>query len=289
MLKKLILLVVLLVSYKFAFLQNSVISTTVDKQAILIGERIEFTIQVFLPNHKTFGFPKIDSMAHFEIVGRSGVDTQIVQGGMTMKETLSITSWDSGKWSIPSITFQKVKTKPIPVIVSFSPFDASKPYHDIKDIIDVPKSPESNWWWYAIGAVFLIALFFLFFPGRKKHEIQEKPVSTETVYRETIKRLEKLRDQHLEDTNVTLFYTTLIDIFRNYLERRKNIKSFSQTTDDLAVQLKKLKLSDEEYSRLVENLQLSDMVKYARYKPVGEENKEAFQSIQKSITTIENS
>ena len=287
--KKLILLIVLLSSYKFAFLQNSVISMTVDKQSILIGERIQLTIQVFLPNHKTFAFPKIDSMPHFDILDRSGVDTQIVQGGINMKQTLSITSWDSGKWSIPSITYQKVKTKPIPVIVSFSPFDASKPYHDIKDIIEVPKSPESNWWWYAIGAVFIIALFFLFFPGRKKHEIEEKPVSTESVYRETIKRLEKLREQHLEDTNVTLFYTTLIDIFRNYLERRKNIKSFSQTTDDLAVQLKKLKISGEDYNKLVENLQLSDMVKYARYKPINEENKEAFKAIEKSITTIENS
>jgi len=117
--KKLILLFVLLISYKFAFLQNSVISMTVDKQEILIGERIQLTVQVFLPNHKTFGFPKIDSMAHFDILERSGVDTKIVQGGITMKQTLSITSWDSGKSSIPSITFQKVKTKPIPVVVSF--------------------------------------------------------------------------------------------------------------------------------------------------------------------------
>lgn len=265
------------------------ISVSVDKQSILIGERIQLTIQVFLPNHKSFGFPKVDSITHFEILEHSQVDTQLVQGGISLKQTLSITSWDSGKWTIPAFTFQKVKTKPIPIAVSFSPFDASKPYHDVKNIIEVPASAESNWWWYAIGALFFIALFFLFFPGRKKHEIQEKPVSTESVYKETLKKLEKLRDQHLEDTNVTLFYTTLIDIFRSYLERRKDIRSFSKTTDDLSIQLKNLKLPEEEYRKLVENLQLSDMVKYARYNPIGTENKEAFQTIQKSISTIENS
>jgi hypothetical protein len=267
--------------------QKGSLSANVDKNAILIGEQLQFTIQSFVPGNKSIHFPIIDSIAHFYIISKSRIDTQIVQGGIGIQQKFLLTSWDSGKWTIPSFSYQAFKTKPIVVTVSYSSFDPQQPYHDIKDIINVTKPVESNWWWYLVGILFLAALFFLFFPSAKKQPPAAIPVMDENIYKETIKKLENLKSGQLQEKDISLFYTTLIDIFRNYLEKRKNISSFSKTTDDLSLRIKSLNISSEEYNSLVSALQLSDFVKYARYKPGSEENKIAINSIENSVVAIE--
>jgi hypothetical protein len=82
-------------------------------------------------------------------------------------------------------------------------------------------------------------------------------------------------------------YTSLIDIFRNYLLQKKDIHSFSKTTDDLARQLGELRLNGSD--QLIQVLQRSDMVKFARYQPMTTENEQAIEVIKKNIISIENS
>ena len=99
--------------------------------------------------------------------------------------------------------------------------------------------------------------------------------------------MEKLKKQSA-DEDVKKYYTILINIFRDYLQKRKNVQSFSKTTEDIAQQIKKLNLPDNQYNVLVQTLQESDMVKFAKYQPLPEENKMAWETIKNSIVTIEN-
>jgi hypothetical protein len=87
--------------------------------------------------------------------------------------------------------------------------------------------------------------------------------------------------------NVKQYYTELINIFRIYLRSGKGIQSLTKTTDDLSIQLQSLKIPQAEYTKLVQTLRLSDLVKFAQYKPDGQLNNESFTTIKESINTIE--
>jgi hypothetical protein len=165
-----------------------------------------------------------------------------------------------------------------------SPFDPSQPYHDIKDIMDVKKPIESKWYWYLIFALVLVLLFLLFFPKSKKKEVPGFQPDA-GAYKSAMAQLQQLQSREYKDPKQ--FYTELIQIFRTYLHKRKNIQSFSKTTDDLAIQLKTLEMDDKNYTPLLQTLRMSDLVKFARFIPAEKDQNESLSVIRESITHIE--
>lgn len=267
-----------------AFAQSEA-SATADKRRILIGEQFGVELRAVFPEGSSFNWFDVDSLAHFEILERSKIDTQSVAGGTAGSQTLTLTSWDSGRFTIPALELGRARTNPIAIEISYTPFDTTQPYHEIKDIIDVQKPEESKWFWYLAIGLLLLVFFLLFFPKGKK---QEKPAPVvapppEDAYRKALARLDKL----LTEEDIRIYYTELTDILRDYLHRRKNIQSFSKTTDDLAVQIGGLGLPADLYNRLLQSLRLSDMVKFARFQPSKEENREAHAVVRESIVAIE--
>jgi hypothetical protein len=208
-------------------------------------------------------------------------------GTITVKQTLIITSWDSGKWEFPSLVMGSVVTAPFTVEVGYSPMDPNQPYHDIKDILPVQKPKDSKWYWYFIFVVVLIALFMLFFPPEKKKVVDQSIfVPDMGAYQKAMFDLDQLETATVGDDKI--YYTKLIQIFREYLYKRKNIQSFSKTTDDLAVQMKNLELDPGQYTTLLQVLRMSDLVKYAKFQSNSEDQKTAVTTIRNTIKSIEN-
>ena len=276
----------ILLSYS-AGAQPVTLSAVADKHKILIGEPLKLEVTATAPRSVAVQWPAIDSIYHFEILHRSEIDTQLSGSDVAFKRVYTLTSWDSGRWQLPSFhTTGSNKTKPLPIEVAYTPFDPKQDYHDIKDILDVKPPARITWYWYVIGAVLLLLLFWLLFPQRRRKETEEVPLSAEAVYKEAMKRLEQLKKQQT-NAEAKGYYTALIDIFREYLYKRKNMQSFSKTTEDLAHQVKSLQMPAADYQALVPVLQLSDMVKFAKYQPQPDETKTAWETIRKSIVTIE--
>ena len=85
-----------------------------------------------------------------------------------------------------------------------------------------------------------------------------------------------------------IYYTKLIQIFREYLHKRKNIQSFSKTTDDLGLQMKNLELDPEQYTSLLQVLRMSDLVKYAKFQSASEDKVHSVRTVRNTIISIEN-
>lgn len=281
--KKHFFLVFFFVFFQTAFGQT--VASIADKKNILIGEQLHLQLFAEFKNGRQPTWFRIDSIPHFEILDQSKLDTLNTAGSITLKQVLTLTSWDSGQLQIPSFTLGKSKTDPVKINVTYSPspFDVSQPYHDIKDIIEVKNPPESKWYWYFLLLALLIVLFLLFFPKEKKKE-QPAFVPDETAYKAALKKLDQLQ---LQNDN-KLFYTELVQIFREYLFRRKNIYSFSKTTDDLAIQINSLKIPEDKYRDLLQALRLSDLVKFAQLQPTPQESKKALEILRENIIIIEN-
>lgn len=278
-----ILLLTLLFSFAAMAQKTAAIA---DKQKILIGEPFHLKLQASFSNGEPVIFFAVDTISHFEILNRSTIDTSRFEGSVALIQDLTMTSWDSGKLQMAPFILGKNQTKPLIIDVAYSPspFDTMQPYHDVHDILEVKRSSQPTWYWYLIGVLILVLLFILFFPKSKPRPKGEF-VPDEGAYKKALKKINALEKRNESDNKI--FYTELIQIFREYLNKRKNIYSFSKTTDDLSVQIEKLNMHQDGYQELVQTLRLSDMVKYAKYQPTFQENQIAFDSVKNSIIAIE--
>jgi hypothetical protein len=278
----------LLFAVTFVAAQNkTTIKATIDRNRILIGEHIQLTLEADIPENEPIRFFVIDSLPHFELLNKLRIDTSNTSKGTFLKQVIQITSFDSGHWSIPALTLgENMITDTIPVDVAFSPMDSTQDYHDIKDIIDVkPPEEEKKWWlWYAIvgGALLIILLLIYFLRKKKPAVVAAAPVID--PYQEAMKQLEELQKGKPDQKQ---YYSRLVDIFRLYVFRKKDIHSLQKTTDDLVVQLKGIPITKEQFEKLSQALRLSDFVKFAKYIPSAEDDKAIFETIINSITSIE--
>jgi hypothetical protein len=208
------------------------------------------------------------------VLHRAVPDSTIASGRKTIRQVLTLTSWDSGAWVIPAFPLRSPKgvaTKPLVVNVAYTPMPPDKDYNDVKDILETAKPPRQKWYWYLIGVALLLVLLLL--------------VITERAFDKAMHQLEAVRTAVVPDDKI--YFTELILIFRTYLQHGKGIHSFHQTTDDLGRQLQALALPHEDLKKLVATLQLSDFVKFARYTVTAGERDQAWSEIKKSITAIE--
>ena len=108
------------------------IQSSVNKKEILIGEQFTLTIKVDFPkNIYNFRWPILsDSMAHFEVTN-SRIDSLYTEQNLSsIVQTITFTSFDSGKWVLPSFlvkvdpiqhdTAFNFYTDSVSIIVSFS-------------------------------------------------------------------------------------------------------------------------------------------------------------------------
>jgi hypothetical protein len=268
--------------------QNKItIKSAIDKSNIVIGEQIHLTLEADFPLQVPMSFFTIDSIPHFEILERKKIDTLDDREGIKLSQSLILTSFDSGHWVIPSFELPADKpqyTDSLAVMVSFSPFDPNKDYHDIKDVIDVQvkEKKAETWYWYTAASAVMVAAIIYFLLRKRKKPIAKVPFVD--PYKQAKQELEKLVKENLA---AKMFYTRLVDIFRLYISRRKGIASLQKTTDDLVVQLRSLKLPAEEFNRLAQALRMSDFVKFAKFEPAESDKSDSFKTIKEFIDDIE--
>ena len=277
----------------FSFSQTKIVAqAAVDRNKIVIGEPVQFSIQVTIPSGQPLHFFEIDTIPHFEFLKKEKVDTAVGSNTITLKQVFNITSFDSGHWVIPSFVLpgtKKVRSDSIGMDVGFAPFDRDKDYNDVKDIIEVnPEEPDNSWYWYAAGAalVFLILMIYLLTRKKPKTKVTVQPAVD--PYAQAMKELQQLQKENLPAKGeIKMYYSKLVDIFRLYVFHKKQLQSLQKTTDHLVVQMKSLNLNEERFNQLAQALRLSDFVKFAKYIPGDEDNRAAFEAIKKSIEEIE--
>lgn len=287
---KVFFLIPFLFSAIISYSQDKItIKSTIDKNNIVIGEQIHLNFEADFPLREPMRFFTIDSIPHFEILERKKIDTIDNNEGIKLSQSLTLTSFDSGRWVIPSLELPGDKplfTDTIPVNVGFSPFDPGQDYHDIKDIINVQveEKKSQNWYGYvAVSALLVAAIIYLLTKKKKRSAATAPQVDT---YADAKRELEKLRTENLSPK---LFYTRLVDIFRLYISQRKGIASLQETTDDLVQQLRQLKLPEDDHNELAQSLRMSDFVKFAKYEPNETDKGNSFTIVKHSIDMIEKS
>ncbi|HLY68624.1 MAG TPA: BatD family protein [Puia sp.] len=279
----------------FGFSQNQIsVTATANRNQILIGEPVQLTLEVRLPLGRQMSWFVLDSIPHFEYIEKGKIDSVVNEDGKSFRQDVTLTSFDSGTFVIPSLALminnQKYLTDSIRVQVSFSKINPGQDYHDIKDIIDVESPSVRYAIWIVIGVTVMSILLFTYFILKKKKIAvltQQTEIPRLSPYEEAMEALTALESQDLPGKGqVKSYYTQLNDIFRKYVLRKLQIASLSKTNDELIMQLRIVNLPREKFSQLAESLRMSDFVKFAKYIPGNNDNDHSFKVIRSSIDII---
>ncbi|MEO7446455.1 MAG: DUF4381 family protein [Ferruginibacter sp.] len=254
------------------------LQTQVDKNKILIGEQIHYTMRLNLGSagyNVDFGVP--DSIPHFEILDRRQYDTVEKSGKFVLIQKMVLTSFDSGLWTLPRFIVtvsssnkkaQQFSNDSLQVMVGYSPSDTTGLY-DIKPPLQV-HIPDYTIWYIIAAIITLLILAYIIYRYFKTRKKKEKPVFIPSLkpYDEAMKALASLKSLDLNTYEGNkAYYSGLSEIFKKYYSNKERTSMLTLTTSDVLIELKGKGKTAGVASAVAEILRLSDAVKFAKYTP----------------------
>lgn len=289
-----VVLAVFLLEYNVAFSQNAQVTAVLDSQEILIGDQINLDLSVVLQDESTVKWPQFKDTitSQIEIIETSILDTAKKETGETvLSQRVVITSFDTGFIVLPPINFQfnndslqVLSTEPLLIFVSDIPVDTEADIKDIKEPYEVPFNWKKwlIWGLIALGVIGLI-IGLILYVKKLRAKSQETPVARPKPKRPAheiaLEKLETLRQKKLwQNDQVKAYYIELSDIVREYIEFQFDVLALEMTTDEIISALQLKGIEDEKIKPLKAMLQMADLAKFAKYKPLANENELNFET-----------
>lgn len=279
----------------FFNIQSNLFSQTVraavNRNRIFIGEQIKLQLSVEKgkPGTPWFTFP--DSLNHLEVVKRSKIDTVAKGGFTTYRQTITITSFDSGRWAFPALSLPGVKQTTLPINIDVLPVDVSKmqDYNDIKEIEEV-KPVNSLLITGILAAITLFSIGMIYWLLTRDQKVARLALSFKSRLSPlewALAELSKLHAQHLRSQiEVKKYYSDLTNISRTFFSQQLEQRSLQQTTDEWMMALQPLTIDNETKTSFFQFLRLADTVKFAKYLPPENENEVAVSAIKQMLQKV---
>jgi len=295
-----------------SFAQNNIdVRAQADTDKIRIGEqlKLELSATVDMNRLKEAGlqlaFPSLpDSFAHWEVVDRSKVDTSGSAREQLFRQVLTLTSFDSGHWEIPSLKFElqsaagavdSAFTAPVGIDVDNVPVDTTKAFKPIKGVRTVPSTLWESildflkeYWPFILSGLVLLGLiigWIIYMRKRPAKAPAPPPVPLEAPFDKAIRQLKELAAEKVwQQGKVKEYYTRLTDILRAYFEEQFGIAALEQTSAELLQNIKPVTILNQQREKLRALLSLADLAKFAKLQPTPEEHED---SLQKALEIVE--
>lgn len=266
------------------------VKATLEPNEILIGEQSKFKLELVQPAAEKVSWPQLsDTIAtNVQILEKLKTDTtEIPDNRISITSEYLVSSYDSGFYYIPEFVFetvsQKVTSNPVGLTVNTVQVnEQTDDIHAEKEIMSAPFSWIELAQWSGIGLaiiliIAIIVLLLMRFVFKKKVTIiPEEPEVILPAHVVALEKLEQIKTEKIwQQGQIKQFYTQLTDVIREYLSRAYSINAMEMTTDEIVALVKKNKDLDEIRVVLKEMLELSDLVKFAKFIPLENENEKA--------------
>ena len=269
-----------------------IVSATLDSTTLFIGDQTDLHLRAIGEVGEQVTMPVLDKelIPGVEIVDRTIVDTiSLKDGRVQYDQYLTVTSFEDSLFYIAPLPFvsgdDTVWSDGLTLNV-VQPFEMDTTDMAITDIKGVYKAPI--WWWGIFRWVLLAVLlagvgvagyYLITYLQRRKLEEAGNEVVTEPLRpaeEVALEKLDAIKEKKIwQQGQIKLFYTQLTDVIREYLSRAYSINAMEMTTDEIVALVKKNKDLDEIRIVLKEMLELSDLVKFAKFVPLENENEKA--------------
>lgn len=248
----------------------------IDKDSILIGQQIRFTVELN-DFELTNNFPVFnDSIVKgIEIIEKLEIDTIINKDIYSLKQEYVITSWDSGSYYIPPFKINNQISTNALIINVFSVLIDQKA--EIKDIKE-PLNPEyvlADFLVWILIALLLVLTIYLFKKFYKKKSNQQEIKEVRKIippHLLALEELAKIENKELwQSGKIKEYHSEISESLRKYIENRYNFIALELTTYEILDRIKN-NISVEIFNELKKILEVSDLAKFAKSRPTDNEN-----------------
>ena len=277
--KKIYLYIIMLFGF-FGFSQK--VTTSIDSSQIKIGSQFNLTLKASVNAKDKVVFPNAKNFGALEVLESYQIDTIKNNSQYELIHKSGLTQFDSGRYLIPKlivkINQKDFQTDSLSIVVNNVKVDTTKQQmYDIKDIIATEEEPSSEWWKLLVLLALIIASGFgsYFIIKRlqkgkvKEEEFFASPIEKAIAY---LQNLDK--KQLVQKGDVKEYYSEMTDIARTYIEESVHIPAMESTSSELmdslkkAISEKKMFVNREELDKFRQVLENSDLVKFAKSKPL---------------------
>jgi hypothetical protein len=255
-------------------------SIELDKDSMLIGDHFTLNMTLQLNGGEMGYFPQlVDSAMTFDSIQAYPVDT--IPNGIQQK--IVLTQFEAGIYEISQLpalvqrsngTLDTLKSNTATLYVGGIDVDTTQAFKPIKTVKSLP-FPWKDFFkklalWLIPILVILALIVWYILRKRDVKLFKEKPKTPIDYYHEAIDKLQTLENKKLwQNDQVKEYYLGLSEILREYLEGRFGIQAMESTTDEIN---NTLILQDKLKLKLREVLAQADLAKFAKFKPLGDEN-----------------
>ena len=279
-------LLIQILGFSYLSAQKVSVKARTDSNNVLIGDQLHLKLE-FQSDAKTkVIWPLIpDSIGAIEVISRSKIDTSDTDGKYGLSQTITITSFDSGSYTIPAFTFIFGKepskdsliamTNPIFLNFRTVQVDTSKAFKDIKPIIEEPVTFDEYLVYFLIFLGILglaIGIYFLWkkYKNRDKTKLEYDPkIPPYIIALESLKQLDS--EKLWQKGHTKLYYIRLTEILRLYIERQFTIPALEMISEEIIDSMNKIRINSSAVNSLDKVLKIADMVKFAKMQPLPDE------------------
>ena len=266
-------------------------TATIDSVNILLGDQVKLFLEIDHPKNINVSFPVVPDtiLGKIEVLSRSSVDTFPADDEAFQKQIQSflITSFDSGTYRIPPYWFKidlegridSVPSNGVSLNVNSIPIDTTRGPADIKMPYGAPVTLKEVTP-YIFGIILLGAiLFFILYSIKRRKE--NKPVFSfnikpaEPAHVTALRELDRIKNEKLWQKGKTKqFYSEITETLRKYIESRFGIPAMEQTSEETltSFRFRRDLLKEKTFENLNHILLLADLVKFAKYKPLPDDD-----------------
>jgi len=260
------------------------VMSEVDTATITIGDRINYSIIIDRDAELKIAKPGEGlNLGMFEIKDYTFHDPEEKNNRLIERYDFSISVYDTGKFTIPpfpiayfpedtSKAFKIIEAPAIDIFVqSVISGEDSKELKDIKFPLYIP---FNYIFWISMGVVLILIgvisyLGYLIWKRRKeKGYLFSPPPPPVPAHEIALSDLEKLfKSDLLQNKRYKEFFSRLSTIVRAYLEGRYFFSALEETTSEIMTDIEQ-HIEDNDLKSYMKNiLELSDLIKFAKYIP----------------------
>lgn len=295
------LVAAILIAWTSAEAAPITIKASLDSAYILMGKQTVLNINIVQDKGVTGHFitNNGDTLTReVEVIHNYAPDTVSLSSDREeITRKVLIQSFDSGLYTLPPYVYvagnETLSTSPLALKVLPVEVDTLQTIHDYAGISDpatkiwdyLPDFIVDYWWIYFVVAliVMLVGIWLAFFKGKKGVSLapKQKPIPP---YELALQQLEKLKTEKLCENGLEKeYYTRLTEILRNYLDSRFGINAMEMTSSQIIRQLNMNAETKPSAPVLNRILEMADFVKFAKVRPLPDENQAVFNNSVKFV------
>ncbi|MCQ2068579.1 MAG: hypothetical protein MJY68_05705 [Bacteroidaceae bacterium] len=287
MIKRFLIIILIILVPVMASAQNVIVEAQVDSMMLWIGQQTGLHVSVTCDAGQEVIFPAYQDtiVRGLEIIPPVKTDTQFVNNGhrMTITRNYTVTCFDSALIYIPFIPVQVDGTdyQSNQLALAFLSYDIPEenakqifgPKENMKTPLRLYEAKGLIFYWLLAAIAIVAAVYLLLRYRDDKPIIRRIKIEPKIpAHVRAISEIEELRQSggaHSEDAKA--YYTQLTDILREYINDRFGFNATEMTSYEILERLEEAR-DKESLSELRDLLNTSDMVKFAKFKPMLNEN-----------------